>query len=234
MDKMFLIFDKKDGICTIYKYSSPSNKVYIGQTWGALRKRSGKNGSNYIECPHFWNAIQKYGWGNFTVENVCYAIDQQDADFWEDHFIEKFDSTNPEKGYNSKKGGANGKFSYAAKQRVSDGLKGKKQSTDHILQKSGENQANSKLTEINVIAIRHDNRHHQIIANEYGITRKYVSEIQIGKSWKHLPYGDSIIRDTQVGENNGMAKLSKKDIIAIRSDNRSQQNIAKDYCYQTV
>lgn len=222
--------DYMSGICLIYKYTCKTNdKCYVGQTWVGLEKRAGKNGSKYEECPLFYSAIQKHGWENFASKIVCLTTSQNDANFWEDHFIEKFDSTNPEKGYNLKRGGSNGAFSNIAKKKVSNGLKGKKQSIDHILQKSGENQSQSKLTEKEVIAIRHDNRHHQIIASEYNITRKYVSEIQTGKSWKHLPYGNVIIHDAQSGEYNGHAKLSKNDIIGIRADNRQQKYIAKDY-----
>lgn len=42
-----------------------NNKVYIGQTHQTLKERWGKNGSGYRTSPHFYHAIQKYGWDNF-------------------------------------------------------------------------------------------------------------------------------------------------------------------------
>ena len=49
-----------DKIYRIYKYVSPSNKVYIGQTCNSLKIRA-KNGKGYKECPKFYMAIKKYG-----------------------------------------------------------------------------------------------------------------------------------------------------------------------------
>jgi len=44
----------------VYKYTSPSNKVYIGQTCNSLKVRAA-NGEGYKECPKFFEAIKKYG-----------------------------------------------------------------------------------------------------------------------------------------------------------------------------
>ena len=41
----------------IYKYTSPSNKSYIGQTIRSLSERAQKNGNGYVGCPIFFRAI---------------------------------------------------------------------------------------------------------------------------------------------------------------------------------
>ena len=51
----------------IYRYISPSNKSYIGQTINSLQQRA-KNGHNYKNSTYFYNAIQKYGFENFSWE----------------------------------------------------------------------------------------------------------------------------------------------------------------------
>lgn len=96
----------------IYKYTSPSEKVYIGQTYNekARKKRfrclSASYGSAKID-----NARRKYGAQNFEYE-VLYTIETEDKSLLmkelnekEAYFIEEFDSINS--GYNILKGGTN-------------------------------------------------------------------------------------------------------------------------------
>lgn len=49
----------------VYIHKNTINgKMYIGQTKQSLARRF-RNGEGYINCPHFYAAIQKYGWDNF-------------------------------------------------------------------------------------------------------------------------------------------------------------------------
>ena len=51
---------------TVYVHINKINhKKYIGITKQKPEDRWGKNGENYKESPHFYAAIQKYGWDNF-------------------------------------------------------------------------------------------------------------------------------------------------------------------------
>ena len=53
--------------------------------------------------------------------------------------------------------------------------------------RSGESHHATTLTESQVLAIRKDTRIHRIVAAEYGISVTSVSEIKLGKTWRHLP-----------------------------------------------
>lgn len=114
-------------ICTIYKYTNKINgKVYIGQTWSSPKVRAGSNGRGYDrKQSHFYAAIQKYGWNNFVPEIVCYAIDQQDANYWESHFIRRYASIDRKNGYNIRDGGSNGPLSEESKKKISIANTGK-------------------------------------------------------------------------------------------------------------
>ena len=90
----------------IYKIINKiNNKVYIGQSIDIDRRLkdhiSGLNG-NYGHNPHFQNAWNKYGEKNFEFEIV---EDTNLLDEREIYYISKYDSNNPDKGYNMMPGG---------------------------------------------------------------------------------------------------------------------------------
>lgn len=89
----------------IYCHTSPSGKRYIGQTRNDPEARW-SNGRGYSTQPYFKRAIDKYGWDNIEHVVLCSVSNQEYADFLEQWFIEKWDTTNSDKGYNCAKGGA--------------------------------------------------------------------------------------------------------------------------------
>lgn len=100
----------KQGYGFIYKYTSPSNKVYIGQTINTLATRA-KNivsGKGYKKCPIFWKAIQKYSFTNFKVE-ILKEVPVSELNKWEKYYINYFNSIAPN-GYNLTIGGDGGRM----------------------------------------------------------------------------------------------------------------------------
>lgn len=97
----------------IYKYTSPSNKSYIGQTiQGNLRKSQHKSNA-YSEIftgrfLPFYCAIRKYGFDSFIYE-ILITIDEEDENLTtrlnelEIYYIGKYDTFN--NGYNASIGG---------------------------------------------------------------------------------------------------------------------------------
>lgn len=90
----------------IYCHTAPNGKRYIGQTCQEPEKRW-REGEGYkrVDTPHFYNAIQNYGWDNFKHVILCSCSSQENADFLEQWFIQKYDTTNRDRGYNLTKGG---------------------------------------------------------------------------------------------------------------------------------
>src|ERR1700722_6714779 len=113
-------------IITIYKHTNTMNgKVYIGQTCQTMKERW-DSGHGYKANKHFFAAIKKYGVKVFTHEIICYGFGKEDGDFWEQHFIAKYDSTNQDKGYNLDLGGkGKGRMSEETKKKLSEANKGK-------------------------------------------------------------------------------------------------------------
>lgn len=107
----------------VYKHTSPSGKVYIGITKQTANGRW-KNGFGYASSPHFWSAIQKYGWDNFKHEIVRDCLSEDEACEMEKSLIAEFNATDRECGYNQKTGGEIGScLNEEARLKLSDSCK---------------------------------------------------------------------------------------------------------------
>lgn len=90
---------------TIYMHKNKINgKVYIGQTCQTLANRWGSDGRRY-KGQIFYNAIQKYGWDNFEHIILKEGLTQEEANQQEIYYIQLYQSTNKNFGYNVTKGG---------------------------------------------------------------------------------------------------------------------------------
>ena len=92
---------------TVYMHQNKTNgKVYIGQTCQTLDKRW-LNGEGYRTSRHFYSAIKKYGWNGFTHIILQTGLTSEEADFYEQKYIEEYQSMNQDFGYNLRSGGKN-------------------------------------------------------------------------------------------------------------------------------
>lgn len=90
---------------TIYLHRNKiNNKVYVGQTCQSLEKRW-NDGKGYKTSPHFYSAIEKYGWDNFEHEILQSGLLADEADRLEKYYISFYNSQNPLYGYNILSGG---------------------------------------------------------------------------------------------------------------------------------
>lgn len=116
---------------TIYKHTSPSGKHYIGVTRQQNLNRRWMNGYGYISCPLFNNAIQKYGWENFTHEILEDNVPIENINDRECYWIKLYKSNNRDFGYNIEEGGhAYRTFSEETRKKISNAIKGKPKSEE--------------------------------------------------------------------------------------------------------
>lgn len=111
----------------IYKHTSPSGKVYIGKTcYKYPKQRWKKDGSGYIGCPYFYNAIIKYGWDNIKHEILYENLNNDEAIQREIELISKYKALGIS--YNCTDGGegASIKHSKEWNEKISKSHKGKK------------------------------------------------------------------------------------------------------------
>ena len=108
----------------IYKLTSPSGKVYIGQSTNIKGRISFYKGEHCILQRHLYNAIKKHGWDNFTIEILWSTNTPEKArdihkvlDALEIAYIKFYNSI--ENGYNLMTGGSNGGHSKETREKMS-------------------------------------------------------------------------------------------------------------------
>ena len=83
----------------VYKHTNLVNgKVYIGITRQDLNKRW-QNGYGYVGT-YFGNAVQKYGWDNFSHEILRTGLTEEEACAEEKRLISVYQSQDKDHGYN--------------------------------------------------------------------------------------------------------------------------------------
>lgn len=137
----------------VYQHKNKTNgKVYIGITSQTPEKRWGINGNGYKSSPHFYNAIQKYGWDNFEHDILYDNLTKEEACKKEQELIQKFQSMDRSFGYNSTSGGEMFIMNTETKQKISTKLKGNTNGLGHPCSKEkkekiSQAQKGKKLTE---------------------------------------------------------------------------------------
>lgn len=100
MHNIYMVINKNNG------------KIYIGQTAYTLEDRWKRHIrlANKGRDFYFYRAIRKHGPENFTIKQIDYTENEQEANELEKLYIGIFQSYKPEHGYNSTLGGENGQI----------------------------------------------------------------------------------------------------------------------------
>ena len=98
--------EKDEILYSLYIHTCLKNdKVYVGITFNDAKQRW-DDGSGYKSNYELYSDIVKYGWEEgFHHKIVADNLTWEKAKESERYFIDMFDSTNPEKGYNHRRGG---------------------------------------------------------------------------------------------------------------------------------
>lgn len=116
---------------TVYKHTTPNNKIYIGITSQRPQNRWRSIGQGYIRNILFSRAIKKYGWGNIKHEILYAGLTKEEAEEKEIELIASYKSNEREFGYNISNGGqCVGMFSEETKQKLRKANLGKKHSEE--------------------------------------------------------------------------------------------------------
>ena len=117
---------------TVYQHKNKINgKIYIGITSQKPEQRWGSQGCNYKSSPHFYFAIQKYGWDNFEHNILFTELTKEEACLKEQELIKEYNSMNREFGYNSTSGGDIFTMNEETKQKISQAMIGNQNGLGH-------------------------------------------------------------------------------------------------------
>jgi group I intron endonuclease len=238
---------KNNNICLIYVLRNHvNNKVYVGQTWRALKERF----RTYRKSqPHLFNAIEKYGKDNFYYEVLTIALTQEVADYWEGYFITKYDSTNNDKGYNIRgPGGSRGKFSQISKDKMSArklGIPLSKNHKQHLSDiGSGEDNPAAKITSEIAREIYLDFLNNKIsiseLSNKYKLTNTSISAILNRKNWqdatKDLPDIDMFnkVRGSYYNRSNLTEELVYEIKLKFQTGLYTQKQLTQEYDVSSI
>lgn len=92
----------------LYKHTFPNGKVYIGITSRSDPEQRWLKGRGYQTQTLMYNAIKFYGWDNIKHEILFSNVEESEISILEQKMIAKYQSNNPEYGYNILNGGMDG------------------------------------------------------------------------------------------------------------------------------
>lgn len=208
-----------DKICGIYKITSPSKKIYIGQSMDCLRRKNDYSRLNSKWQPKLYQSILKYGWINHTFE-IIHICEYSQLNTLEIYYIGLFRSFDSFFGLNLKEGGGKGKYSEESKKRMAFSQTGKK-CTEETKKKMSLAQTGRKHSPETILKCRLSKIGHSVSietreklananrGNKYSIGRKLseeaktkISKIHKGKIYKGSEKQKNmcrIILNTQTG-----------------------------------
>jgi hypothetical protein len=116
-------------IIGIYKITSPSNKIYIGQSVNIIDRWQHYERLNCKDQPAIYSSLQKYGFENhkFEIVEECLILELNEKEIYWGNYYNVL-SIN---GLNCKLGSARGICNEKTKQKISQSSKGKKFTLDH-------------------------------------------------------------------------------------------------------
>lgn len=113
--------DDKEKQYFVYIHTSPSNKKYIGITSMNPPEKRWINGHGYKHNYHFTNAINYYGWDNFSHEIIAKNLTENEAMQMERELIAKYNTMDQNYGYNQTSGGEIDKeYTEEVRKKISD------------------------------------------------------------------------------------------------------------------
>lgn len=211
----------------VYKHTSPSGKVYIGITCQTPLERWRSGGLGYKSCPHFWNAIQKYKWNNFKHEIIVDGLTEGEASQIEELLIALYDSTNPEKGYNTYGGGEIGalglKRSEEQRKRMSEAQKNRSEETRKKMSESQKGRKASEETRRKMSNQRKGNKNSMYGKSHSEETKRKISEkakIRLANKHNHGMYGKRHSEESKRKNSNshmGQISANRRTVVCLET-----------------
>ena len=110
-------------ICGIYKITSPSGKIYIGQSVNINKRINAYNRASCKGQHKLYASIMKYGWNAHVFETI-HTCQQFELNDLEKYYIKLYNTFEGEHGLNLNDGGSNNRPNAATREIMSNRMKG--------------------------------------------------------------------------------------------------------------
>ncbi len=130
-------------ICGIYKITSPSKKVYIGQSVDISKRWGIYYGMHCKGQVSLYNSFKKHGVENHKFEILC-QCGKEELNNLEVYYIELYQCFNSKFGLNLREGGNNASLSLETRKKISVSISGNK---NHFFGKKHTEETLSKMRE---------------------------------------------------------------------------------------
>ena len=140
------------GITGIYRITSPTGKIYIGQSWDIKKRWQAYKGINpQRDVKYLYHSLRKYGWINHTSEVIFVLLNptQEDLNYFEVYFWKQHKVRGDEM-LNLRKPGKASRHTEETKKKVSESKKGQRKGikfTDEHKRRIGESQKGKFISE---------------------------------------------------------------------------------------
>lgn len=218
----------------IYKFTNLiNNKSYIGQSID-IEKRYKEHKRNHLNPNYnnynskFYRALRKYGFENFSYE-IIIECSQEECLSKEVEYILVYDSYN--NGYNSTKGGEdNPSFNQEIVEKRTKQLL-ENPAINAKLSHKGEENPNALLTEKDVIDIRKRFLNKEDKNSVYEIYKNKIGYSGFDYCWRGKTWSLVMpeVFEERIIENRGGSKLTREDVIDIKTRLKNKENIELIY-----
>ena len=178
----------------VYVHTNSINgKRYVGITSKAKPEHRWNSGRGYHENPHFYAAIQKYGWDNFTHEILFDGLSEEEAKRKEIELIREWNTQDSRYGYNMTSGGdgtPNCHPSEETRRKLSEARK-KENLSEETLRRRSEGLRGRKFTEEHKKKIGDGNSKKIHMLSKDGVLLRVFraamdAELELGISHSHI------------------------------------------------
>lgn len=148
-------------IVGIYKITSPTGKIYIGQSVDCKGREATYSRGHCKSQPRLFNSIAKHGWNSHTFE-IVEVCDKSRLCELEKYYVDLYSTFNSEHGLNVRDGGGNrAAISEDQKRKTAQTLKGVKHTPERI-EKNRLAQTGKKLSPEHILKISLNNTKPQL------------------------------------------------------------------------
>lgn len=109
----------KNNVCGIYRITSPSGKIYIGQSVNIIHRMKRYSSLDCKKQTRIYRSILKYGWEKHKFE-IIHECKREELNDLESYYIKLYNCFNNEFGLNLSSGGNKNNFSIETRKRMSD------------------------------------------------------------------------------------------------------------------